>query len=246
MVRLYIPPPLTSPFTLDKDQTHYLRTVLRLTLNDTLHVFNEQGEWQAKIINLTKNQAELSLEQQLKFSAPMVQVGLAFAPLKHDAQSFLIEKATELGATHLYPVITQRSNIHRLQRDKLIKNTIEASQQCERLALPEVFELQALPRFLQNFPGDTCLFVAKERDSAPPLAEVLKKKAPQTPCIFLIGPEGGFTPEEFSYLARYSFTQFISLGPRILRAETAALATLSCFQAIIGDWQPSKNLSNLA
>lgn len=235
MVRLYIPKLDTHSLTLDKDHAHYLKNVLRLNEGDTLQVFNETGEWLAQINDLKKSQASLVLSQQLRHPETLPRLGLAFAPLKHDAQSFLLEKATELGVTDLYPVITHRCNIHKISQEKWAKNTIEASQQCERLTPPTVHPLQPLEVFFKSV-GDHTLFMAKERGDAVPIAQALAGPLSK-PCIFLIGPEGGFTPQEFTLVAKAPNVQFIHLGPRILRAETAALATLTCFQSLLGDWQ---------
>jgi 16S rRNA (uracil1498-N3)-methyltransferase len=237
MARLYISSLKTSPLVLDKDQTHYLKNVLRLRVNDSFHVFNETGEWEANILDLKKGSCLIALGQQMRTPTPLPSVGLAFAPLKHDAQSFLLEKATELGVTDLYPVITQRSNIHRIQSDKWLKNTIEACQQCERLSPPHLHALQPLPQFLASLTDNIQLLVAKERGPASAISDLLTNLSSEKIPIFLIGPEGGFTDEEFQLLHHQSQCNFLTLGPRILRAETAALAVLSCFQALIGDWQ---------
>ncbi len=243
MVRLYLAQLSPSPFDLDKDHAHYLKNVLRLQINDTLHVFNEGGEWRAQILELKKNHATIKLVEKVRESHPLPFVGLAFAPLKHDAQHFLLEKAAELGATDLYPVITQRSNVHRVSIEKWVKNTIEATQQCERLSPPILHDLQSLDQFLKNLGENHHLLVARERGDARPITSVLSELDSCQKCIFLIGPEGGFTPEEFHTMARRSKVHFITLGPRILRAETAALASLACFQSLLGDWQRQKNLS---
>lgn len=237
MVRLYIPHMDPSPFDLDKDQAHYLKNVLRLNDHDNIHVFNETGEWLARLDHITKSQATVSLVKQTRAPTTLPPLGLAFAPLKHDAQYFLLEKATELGVRDLYPVMTQRSNIHKIPHEKWIKNTLEATQQCERLAPPTVHPLQSLDHFIKALPENMTLFVAKERGDALPIRDALQQRSSQEMCIFLIGPEGGFTPEELHFLSRSSCVKFIHLGPRILRAETAALATLTCFQSLLGDWQ---------
>jgi 16S rRNA (uracil1498-N3)-methyltransferase len=237
MVRLYMSKLDTSPFDLEKDHVHYLKNVLRLQSQDYIQVFNETGEWQAQILEMTKNHGTAALVKQLRAPAPLAPIGLAFAPLKHDAQLFLLEKATELGVTDFYPIITQRSNVHRIAPDKWMKNTIEACQQCERLSPPAIHSLQPLDQFLKELGDDIDILVAKERGEARPIAQTLSNMPSGRKCIFIIGPEGGFTMEEFSALTRHPQAQFITLGPRILRAETAALAVLTCFQSLLGDWQ---------
>jgi 16S rRNA (uracil1498-N3)-methyltransferase len=154
-----------------------------------------------------------------------------------------MEKATELGVRHFYPVMTERCNISRVNENRLRSNVIDAAQQCERFDIPMLHPLMHLNKVLASWNPDIPLFVCQERGDVPSITQALHSLIPKTPVGFLIGPEGGFSEAEIAYLKSFSFTQFISLGPRILRAETAALAAVTCYQAFVGDWEPPQKRS---
>jgi 16S rRNA (uracil1498-N3)-methyltransferase len=256
MVRLYVSHPL-APQTLSPlsdDQVHYLRNVLRLKAGDTLSVFNDrEGEWLARIHTLTKSRGDVEVIECLRLPTQRRFVGLAFAPLKQEPLLYLIEKATELGVSHLQPVILKRSVVTKFNREKAQRNALESSQQCERLDIPDVQELIPLQDFLKTLSGtfiaDDALIVCQERAQPRPigpiLQEILSPKEQDIPqkIFFLIGPEGGFSPDELAYLATFPFTHFCSLGPLILRAETAALYALTAYQ-VIGEQCRKKELPN--
>lgn len=222
------------------EQLHYVRNVLRHSVGQNLTLFNQRdGEWDAVITVLDKNKGMVKLLKQLRSPFAFPEVWLLFSPLKHDAQLFMIEKATELGVTHFLPVITERCTISRVKNDKLARNAVEAAQQCERLDVPNFLEPQSLPDLLSDWDQARPLIVCRERGEALELVKVLENLETQKPLAFLVGPEGGFSPHEFRVLEQQTFVTFASLGPRILRAETAIIAVLSCYQALIGDWKDS-------
>lgn len=243
-MRLYVENLLKSgeEFPLQPDQLHYVRNVLRHTTGQMLNVFNQQsGEWEAVLTALDKNKGMVRPLKQVGAPYQPEEVWLLFSPLKHDAQLFMIEKATELGVTHFLPVITERCTVSRIKSDKLARNAVEAVQQCERLDLPDFFEPQSLADLLADWDKSRPLIVCRERGESAALVDVLDQVKLKKPLGFLIGPEGGFSAREINLLEKQTFVTFASLGPRILRAETAAIAVLSCYQAIIGDWQALPN-----
>lgn len=228
MTRLYLNHSLQAKenLTLDGDHSHYLARVLRYQVGAHVNVFNEKdGEWQSQIIEITKKAVIIQLEMQVRPATLTPPLWLAFSPLKNDAMGFLIEKATELGATHLQPILTERCNTQRLNLERMQKNAIEAAQQCERLDIPEIMAPLTLDKFLQNLPQNIQWCVALERAKAENIVKVLLK---DKVCIsgFIIGPEGGFTTNEVKLFDKYQITP-INLGSRILRAETAALSVLA-------------------
>lgn len=215
MTRIYLNLQLSSGkiIELNKQQQHYLTKVLRFKEGDVFYAFNAAyGEWQ---IQYSKYGSQCL--KQIKMPAKSPPLWLAFAPIKHDAFSFLIEKATELGVTNLQPLITDHANSHRINMERLEKQVIEAAQQCERLDIPVINSPIALNKFLANLPESINWYVAIER---------LKSNDQITkPCGFIIGPEGGWSESEKLLLQQKA--KPISLGGNILRAETAALACLS-------------------
>ncbi len=234
MTRLYLNEALHAKkeLTLNTEHSHYLGRVLRYQINDTVSVFNEKdGEWQSQVTEITKKVVIIQVQQQLRIPAPPLPLWLAFAPLKNDAMGFLIEKATELGATHLQPILTERCNTQRLNLDRLQKNAIEASQQCERLDIPTVKNPSELVKFLKDLPKEVEWFVALERADAASIQKILETKDKQQPWGFIIGPEGGFTETEARLFKTHNITP-VNLGPRILRAETAALSVLAIAQSL--------------
>ena len=226
MTRLYINNILEAKreLTLSPDHSHYLARVLRYQLDDIVNVFNENnGEWQSKVTQITKKSIVIQIEKQLRQPSSTPPLWLAFAPLKNDAMGFLIEKATELGVTHLQPILTERCNTQRLNLERLQKNAIEAAQQCERLDVPMVLEAVGLQSWEK--PESIEWYVALERTDAEPIQKVLRQSKTSA-WGFIIGPEGGFTSQEVTLFSKDKITP-INLGPRILRAETAALYVLA-------------------
>lgn len=227
--RLYVPDDLAPGglVTCGEARTHYLSTVLRRAPTNPVRLFNgRDGEWLAQIATLRRNTLTLTVEQRLRPQEPEPRLCLVFALLKRDATDLVVQKATELGATVLYPVLTERTNAARTNLDRLIAIAMEAAEQSERLTLPVIHPPARLPDLLAAWPPECPLFAAVERRTAPPLAG-----APCGPAALLVGPEGGFAPRELEAVLRHPFVTPVSLGPRVLRAETACIAGLALLQA---------------
>lgn len=232
MVRLYSKSSLQPGLVpLTHEQSHYILHVLRLSQGAPVFLFNErEGEWKGHLVPLQKKAAGISLEVCVRRPESIVPIHLVFAPLKNEAMQFLVEKATELGVTDFWPVVT-RYTVNRFNEARAQANTLMATQQCERLDLPLFHEAQKLAVFFQSWPQTQPLYVAEERNvKSQPLLDALKPTNEEV--AFLIGPEGGFAPEDWQVLEAYPFIQRITLGVRILRAETAAVMCLSVAQAM--------------
>lgn len=240
--RLYVTADLRDDIeiTLDERAAHYLRNVLRRAPGDAVTVFNgRDGEYAAKISRCEKRVVELRLLERLRPQEDGPDICLCFAPLKKDAVDFLVEKATELGVATLQPVFTQYTSATRLNLDRLNTNAIEAAEQCERLTLPTVAPPLTLEQCLTNWSPERHLILCAEAGPALPMADALHRftgtLAKSHSWAILCGPEGGFARSELDLLTKLPFVIPVGLGPRILRADTAALAALAIFQAILGD-----------
>ncbi len=223
-LRLYVTAPLSAGAELAATpaQAHYLTTVMRRTAGDTVVLFNGQdGEWSGRIVGAARGKAALLAETQLRPQHPEPDLWLLFALLKRDTTDLVVQKATELGVSVIIPLLTERTNAGRINADRLLAIAMEAAEQSERLTIPTIQPLRALDQALADWPHERPLFVALERDQAasPPQSD--------GPAALLIGPEGGFGPRERTMLQRHKFVRPMSLGPRILRAETAAIAGLA-------------------
>jgi 16S rRNA (uracil1498-N3)-methyltransferase len=215
-------------------QAHHLGTVLRRGPGDAVRVFNaEAGEFAATVAHLRKDRARFTLGRRLRAPAPEPEVRLLVAALKRDAMDWLVEKATELGATRILPVLTRRTVADRANAGRLSAIARGAAEQCERLSVPEVAEAAPLHRVLDAW-DEAKLVVAMERADAPPLRQAAAGLP--SPLALLVGPEGGFEGAELDDLRRRAFVVPAALGPRILRAETAAVSGLAALQALAGDW----------
>ena len=217
--------------TCDKKQSHYLVHVMRVEQGKGLTVFNgRDGLWKARVVEGSKKACVLEMTELLMPQEPPREIHLCFAPLKQSPQHFLIEKATELGATHFHPVLTERTIVRNFKDEKQRLTAIEACEQCERLDVPVFSDLQQLDKFLStlNAERDT-LYGCDERREAPTL---LTSYESEKNIYVLIGPEGGFSPGEFEMLQRHPATCLIRLSPHILRAETAAITVLAQLSAI--------------
>ena len=218
---------------LDAGQANYLGNVLRLGVGAEVLAFDgETGEWLARIADAGKKRMTLQVERQTRDPEIIPDVWIAFAPVKRAQTDWLVEKATELGAARLQPVMTQRTVAERVRLDRLEAIAIEAAEQCGRTRLPLIGEPVPLKRFVEELDPARHFYFADETGGEP-----LRQAYRDGPAVILVGPEGGFTEQERSFI-RGSGAVPISLGPRILRAETAALAALSAFMAIAGDWAP--------
>ncbi|HWK46477.1 MAG TPA: 16S rRNA (uracil(1498)-N(3))-methyltransferase [Stellaceae bacterium] len=239
--RLHVDAVLTEGggVALDSDQTHYLRSVLRLGEGTTVALFNgRDGEWLGRIAGYAKHSARVELAAQTRLPTPERPVWLLFAPVKRARIDFIAEKATELGATVLQPVFTERTIVARVNQDRLAANAREAAEQSERLSLPEIRPPRSLFDAVAALPPEIRLILCDETGTAPPISQVLsdEKGVFSSGCALLTGPEGGFTETELDRLRKLPFVTPVSLGPRVLRADTAVLAALAVFQAIAGDW----------
>jgi 16S rRNA (uracil1498-N3)-methyltransferase len=230
-IRLFVPDALQPGATVAPSaaQAHYLGGVMRRAAGDALLLFNgRDGEYRARITALRRDRAELAVETLTRAQAPEPDLWLAFAALKRDTTDLVAQKATELGASRLLPVMTARTNAGRVNPDRLRAIAIEAAEQCERLSVPEIAAPARLAALLADWPAGRPLYAAIERQPAPAI------RPAHGPCAFLVGPEGGFTPAEVELLRRHPFLQPVHLGPRILRAETAAIVGLALLQASVG------------
>lgn len=209
------------------ERTHFLLHVLRLGPGAEIAVFNERdGEFIAELASSGKKSLRLIVTRRIRPPQPEPGPWLAFAPIKRI--DVIAEKATELGATRLVPVITRHTSVSRINLERLAANVTEAAEQCERLSLPEILPPRPLAHLFDDWPTERTLYAALERGDHPPLLRAIRPG----PAALLIGPEGGFAPVELELLTQPPFVVPVSLGPRILRAETAALASLALIQAV--------------
>jgi 16S rRNA (uracil1498-N3)-methyltransferase len=220
---------------LPREQAHYLTGVLRLGPGDPVAVFNAgDGEWLAYLTAVSKKHVSIRCERRVSDVTPPPDIDYVFAPLKHARLDYVVQKATELGARRLRPVITQRTIAERVNLDRMKANVIEAAEQCNLVFVPEVHEPVKLPKLLETWePGRALVYCDEKAEVANPM-EALKPL--KTPAAVLIGPEGGFTDDEKALLKSLPFVTAISLGPRIMRADTAAVAAMTLVQACLGDW----------
>lgn len=235
-VRLFVDHPLGQEQTvpLSQDQAHYLFGVMRLGLGDTISIFNgHAGEWQAEVVDAAKRRGILLCKAQTKPQQNPPDLWLLFAPIKKARTDFIVEKAAEMGASRICPVQTRFTNADRIRQDRLQAHAIEAAEQCGGTFVPEVDALQKLEAVLDAWPADRQLvFCDEEQVGTPSVTTALSKG----PAAILIGPEGGFSPTERNKLRAFPAATSISLGPRILRADTAAVAALTLWQRAVGDW----------
>jgi 16S rRNA (uracil1498-N3)-methyltransferase len=226
---------------LSGNQSHYVTNVMRADVGDVVRVFNGiDGEWLATINTLGKKQVTLSLIRQIKKQSPSPDLWLAFAPIKNKTE-LVVEKATELGAAKIIPVLTRYSVVKSINKEKLMANAVEAAEQCERLDVPVLEECVGLSHLLAAWPVSRILLHADESGAGEPLNNRLLPHIQGNAVGVLIGPEGGFSKEEQQLLKSKSFVRPFTLGPRILRADTAAVAALACVQAWLGDWEQKPN-----
>ena len=239
-IRLYVDNALTGKdevIALSKEQSHYVLQVMRQKEGAELGVFNgEHGEWRAVVQLAGNKKVELRLAEKLRSQQAEPDIWLAFAPIKFGKIDFLVQKATELGVSKLLPVQTDHTIVERVKTERLLANAVEAAEQSERLTVPAVEGYQRFQRLLDEWPQDRLLIMADETGGGLPPAELLPALTGQKLAV-IIGPEGGFSAREVQQLRMQPYVKQMSLGPRILRADTAALAALTCLQVFIGDWR---------
>jgi len=218
---------------LDAAQANYLGNVLRMKEGGELLLFDgTSGEWLARIAEAGKKRMTLAVERRTRDAEAIPDVWLAFAPVKRSQTDWLVEKATELGAARLIPVTTQRTVVERVKLERLRAIAIEAAEQCGRTRLPQIDEPISLTRLLKQREAGRTLYFADEAGG-----EAVGAAFRRGPSMILTGPEGGFSDDERSAIRAAPDTIAISLGPRILRAETAGLAALAAYMALAGDWR---------
>ena len=238
--RLFVDSPLApgASIALDRDQSNYLGNVLRLAAGASVLVFNgRDGEWQAAISG-RKRADSLTILAQTRAQDRLPDVAYVFAPLKHARLDYMVQKAVEMGVSRLEPVLTRFTQVSRVNGDRMRANVIEAAEQCGILSLAAVADPVPLERYLAGRAATRLLvFCDEAAEVADPLEALKADRAGADGIDVLIGPEGGFAEEERTLLLRQERTLRLALGPRILRADTAAVAALALVQAALGDWQ---------
>ena len=252
--RLFVAPTLRSGATvpLDAAQGHYLTSVLRLQAGDPVLVFNgKDGEWQGRLAGAGKR-AELGIDHQVRPQTAPGDLHYLFSPLKRARLDYMVQKAVEMGVSRLQPVMTRRTQAERVNLDRIHANAIEAAEQCGILGIPEIMAPVALERAVAALePGRHLVFCDEDAPAGDPVAALVRDLdrggsgqggrrqggTAGVPLAVLIGPEGGFDEEERAFLRQRPHTSRIALGPRILRADTAAVAALAIVQAVAGDWR---------
>ena len=240
-LRLYVDTPLAAGVVVDASeaQAHYLLNVTRVAVGASVLLFNgRDGEWRAVISVPAKRRVQFTVSEQSRPQKPEPDLWVAFAPVKR--MDYIAEKTAELGVAALLPVFTQHTAVTRINVTRLQANATEAAEQCERLTVPTVHEAVSFDKLLATWPTSRKLYYLDETGGGMPIAEALLAARAADgrikPAGFLTGPEGGFAQSELDALKQLSFAEPIGLGPRILRAETAALAAVACWQALLGDW----------
>lgn len=232
--RLFVDQPLGEgmALTLDSAQSNYLANVMRLKPGDPVRLFDDRtGEWLAEVRDAARRTVTLHINSRLRAREAVPDLWLLFAPIKKGRIDWLVEKATELGVARLQPVVTRRTIVDRPKIERLRAHMIEAAEQCDRTALPALADPVTLDALLRDWDAGRALLFADENGGAP-----LGQSAAPGPAAILIGPEGGFTIEERAAIRATAGVAPISLGPRILRAETAAAAAIAVWMAMAGDW----------
>ncbi|TPE50463.1 16S rRNA (uracil(1498)-N(3))-methyltransferase [Amaricoccus solimangrovi] len=239
-IRLFVHPALDTgaEVPLAPEQAHYLFNVMRLGPEAPVTVFNgRDGEWYARVTRVARNGGALRVFAKGQPQRRPPDLTLHFAPIKKARTDFIVEKATELGCARIAPVFTRHTNSERLRLDRLRAHAIEAAEQCGETHVPEIVEPAKLDRLLDGWDSARRLMFCDETRMARPAAEALAEAAPGAPWAILIGPEGGFAEEELTRLRGLPFVLPVTLGPRVLRADTAAVAAVTLWQSVLGDWR---------
>lgn len=219
----------------DGNQGHHLVNVMRMKMGEYVSLFNgSAGEWLGEITKVGKGKAKVTVREKTADQTSEPDLWYLFAPVKKARVDYIIQKATELGVSRISPVITNRTNLDRIKQDKMIANSVEAAVQCGRMTVPEIDVMTSLEDRLKSWPEDRAILFCDEAGDASSIQDL---KSSHDKWAILIGPEGGFSPEERKMIRDHKNTTAISLGPRILRADTAAVAALSLWQSYFGDWR---------
>lgn len=237
--RLYVTDDLGDGFIVDltAQHSHYLKNVMRMKPGATVRLFNgRDGEWRAEVEELGRKSGRVACREQTREQVPAPDLHYLFAPLKQARLDYMIQKATEMGAGVLQPVRTAHTNVARIKLERYAANAVEAAEQCNLLSVPEVRGMTALRTLLAEWDAERRLIYCDEAAPLKNPAEALEGVG-RGPLGVLIGPEGGFSPDERKALRDHPNVTAISLGPRVMRADTAAVAALAVVQAILGDWR---------
>ena len=237
-VRLFINENLIEDkcLSLKNVQRNYLFNVLRLNLGNYINVFDgKNGEFSAQIININKKDLKIKIIKKIKEIKIPPDLWLIFCPLKKKYTDFIIKNATELGVRKIIPILSERTNNKNFRKDKIILNMIEALEQCEGTFLPEISDIITLESFLKNYDTERQLLFCNEKRNDISIRSILEKKGEKAGSI-LIGPEGGFNDYEIKMIKKTKSSFSVSLGPRVLRAETAATVAIGIWQSCLGDW----------
>lgn len=238
-LRLYVESALGAAARIEPDagQAHYLLHVMRAKQGDRVSLFNgRDGEWIASLADVTRRGCTLVCDTRVAEQDSVPDLWLVFAPVKKTPADYVTQKATELGVRALVPVLTRRTIVRRVNAERMRANAVEAAEQSGRLSVPEVRAPADLDRLLADWPAERRIVFCDEAGAAPPIAAALAG-APAGPWAVLIGPEGGFDAAERAAIRARPFVTPVSLGRRILRADTAGLAALAVWQALLGDWR---------
>ena len=234
--RLYVQTELKAGAVIlvENGQGHYLVNVMRINMGDYVSLFNgEQGEWIAETTKVGKGKANVTVREKVADQIFETDLWYLFAPIKKARLDYMMQKATELGVNLIRPVKTERTNLDRLKFDKLQANAVEAAEQCGRMTVPAIGGMTSLSDLLSEWPEDRKLIFCDEAGDAVQLKDIKELNAKWA---ILIGPEGGFTDQERQMIRSHKNSVAVTLGPRILRADTAAVVALSLWQSFIGDW----------
>jgi 16S rRNA (uracil1498-N3)-methyltransferase len=238
--RLFIDAPLQggARIALDRGQANYLLNVLRLKAGEAVLIFNgRDGEWRAEVSVEGRKAADLVCMERTREQSAAPDIVYAFAPLKHARLDYMVQKAVEMGAGVLQPVLTRRTQSTRVNLERMRSNAIEAAEQCGILSIPEVREEENLERFIKGLERDRLIVFCDENAPVSNPVDALAKLGNKQPrLVVIVGPEGGFTDQERALVAAHERCVCVSLGPRILRADTAAVAALAIVQSVLGDW----------
>ena len=238
--RLFLDAPLGAGgrVALDRAQANYLRNVLRLNNGDAVLVFNgHDGEWRAHLAEAGRKAADLAIVERTRPQTAPADLLYAFAPLKAARLDYMVQKAVEMGAGVLQPILTRRTQATRVNLERMRSNAVEAAEQCGILSIPEVREEENLERFLKDLePDRLVVFCDEDAPVSNPVEALAKLGNKGSRLVVIVGPEGGFTDQERALVAARERCVCVSLGPRILRADTAAVAALAVVQSVLGDW----------
>ena len=227
-VRLYFPDKIQSDLSshLTTEQTHYVKDVMRLKIGDKFSIFNTSGEWTAVIESYEKNGAKIKIMKKVRDRDNEKNIWLAFSPIKQNPLNFVIQKSTELGVQRFIPILLERTVVRKINIERIKKIIVEASEQSNRISVPEINKLESLKNFLSKFPKNGCIIFCDINSDKNNLKNIFEKKTDGPICI-LIGPEGDFSENERKIIIDHNQTRPISLAKNLLKAETAALSAIT-------------------